>query len=37
MHDRTDDDEAESIRLLLLELKELSGISHQGFMANVWQ
>ena len=34
MHDRTDDDEADSIRLLLLQLKELSGISHQGFKAN---
>ena len=31
MDDRTDDEEAASLRLLLLELKELSGIDHQGF------
>jgi hypothetical protein len=34
MDNRTDDDEAASIRLLLLTLKELSGISHQSFKAN---
>ena len=34
MHDRIDDDEVDSIRLLLLQLKELSGINHQDFKAN---
>lgn len=37
MHDRTDDDDADSLKLLLLQLKELSGISYQGFKANTWQ
>src|SRR5208282_139753 len=37
MHDRTDDDDADSIRLLLLQFKELSGINHQGFKTNTWQ
>ena len=37
MHDRTDDDEADSIRLLLIQLKELSDISDQGFKANTSQ
>jgi hypothetical protein len=34
MDDRTEDDEAASIRLLLLTLKELSGIGHPSFKAN---
>ena len=34
VHNRTNDDDADSIRLLLLQLKELSDINHQGFKTN---
>ena len=34
MHDRIDEDEADSLRLRLLQLKELSGISHRSSKAN---
>jgi len=37
MHDRTDENDADSLRLLLLQLKELSGISHRSSKANTWQ
>src|SRR5271169_3885982 len=37
MHDGTDEYEADSLRLLLLHLKELSGISHQSSKSNTWQ
>jgi hypothetical protein len=37
MHGGTDDDDADSLKLLLLQLKELSGISRQGFKAYTLQ
>jgi hypothetical protein len=37
MHGGTDDNDADSLKLLLLQLKELSGISRQGFKAYTLQ
>ena len=37
MHDGTNEDEADSLRLHLLQLKELSGIGHRSSKANTWQ